>query len=98
MYFDHLEEIIKFYNPENRNGRTETWSEEISGGRSRKFGYAEIIERDKTILDIFWIKEESLTDLDNLIDPFVLTNEIIENIEAGLNSFKEIMEIINGDE
>jgi len=26
-----------------------------------------------------------------------LANEIIENIEAGLNSFKEIMETINGE-
>jgi type I restriction enzyme M protein len=33
--------------------------------------------------------------LDNLPDPDVLANEIIENIEAGLNSFKEIMEAIN---
>jgi type I restriction enzyme M protein len=49
-------------------------------------------------LDIFWIKDKSLTDLDNLPDPDVLANEIIENIEAGLNSFKEIMGTINGDE
>jgi type I restriction enzyme M protein len=33
-----------------------------------------------------------------LPDPDVLANEIIENIEAGLNSFKEIMETINADE
>jgi len=32
-----------------------------------------------------------------LPDPDVLANEIIENIEAGLNSFKEIMETINGE-
>jgi len=31
-------------------------------------------------------------------EPDVLANEIIENIEAGLHSFKEIMETINGDE
>ena len=49
-------------------------------------------------MDIFWIKDKSLTDLDNLPDPDVLANEIIENIEAGLLSFKEIMETINGDE
>lgn len=36
--------------------------------------------------------------LDNLPDPDVLASEIIENIEAGLNSFKEIMETINGEE
>jgi type I restriction enzyme M protein len=103
MRFEHLQEFVKLYNPENRNKRTETWSEVSTGstspeGRWRKFSYSEIIERDKTNLDIFWIKDKSLTDLDNLPDPDVLANEIIENIEAGLNSFKEIMETINGDE
>jgi type I restriction enzyme M protein len=98
MHFDHLQDFIQLYNPENRNKRAETWSEENPEGRWRKYAYSEIIERDKTNLDIFWIKDKSLTDLDNLPDPDVLANEIIENIEAGLNSFKEIMETINGDE
>ena len=98
MTSEHLKDFVKLYNPENRNKRTETWSETNPEGRWRKFTYSEIIERDKTNLDIFWIKDKSLTDLDNLPDPDVLANEIIENIEAGLNSFKEIMETINGDE
>jgi len=98
MTSEHLKDFVKLYNPENRNKRTETWSEINPEGRWRKFTYSEIIERDKTNLDIFWIKDKSLTDLDNLPDPDVLANEIIENIEAGLNSFKEIMETINGDE
>lgn len=46
--------------------------------------------RDKTSLDIFWLKDESLTDLDNLPDPDVLAAEIVENLEAGLESFREI--------
>ena len=39
----------------------------------------------------------SLADLDNLPDPDILASENIENIEAGLLSFKEIMETINGN-
>jgi len=42
-------------------------------------------------------KDKSLTDLDNLPDPDILANEIIENIESGLNSFRAIMETINGN-
>jgi len=34
--------------------------------------------------------------LDNLPDPDILANEIIENIEAGLQSFREVMATING--
>ncbi len=58
--------------------------------------YDEIIARDKTSLDITWIKDKSLTDLDNLPDPDVLAEEIIENLQSGIESFKEIMVIGNG--
>lgn len=50
-------------------------------GRWRKFTYEDIIARDKTSLDIFWVRDESLADLDNLPDPDVLAEEIIENLE-----------------
>jgi len=90
MRFEHLQDFIKCYNPENRHKRKETWSEENPNGRWKKYSYGEIIKRDKTNLDIFWIKDKSLTDLENLPDPDVLANEIIENLEAGLNSFKEL--------
>jgi hypothetical protein len=56
---------------------------------------AKLMARDKTNLDIFWLKDKSLADLDNLPDPDILANEIIENIEAGLASFCEIMDTIN---
>lgn len=46
--------------------------------------------RDKTSLDLFWLKDKSLTDLENLPEPDQLAEEIIENLEAGLNSFREI--------
>ena len=95
-----LEEFITLYNPSNINKREETWSADSSTGsgeegRWRKYSYEEIIARDKTSLDIFWLKDKSLTDLDNLPDPDILANEIIENIESGLNSFKEIMGALN---
>ena len=64
----------------------------------RKVSYDEIIARDKTSLDISWIKDKSLADLDNLPDPDVLAGDIIENLEAGLESFREIMLTINGKE
>lgn len=90
-----LEEFVKLYNPSNINKRQETWSGDNPEGRWRKYNYEEIIARDKTSLDIFWLKDKGLTDLDNLPDPDILANEIIENIESGLNNFKEIMETLN---
>jgi type I restriction enzyme M protein len=95
MRMSHLQDFIDVYNTDNRHKRTETWSEENPDGRWRKFNYDEIIARDKTNLDIFWIKDKSLADLDNLPDPDILAEDIIENLEAGLNSFREIMETLN---
>ena len=96
MTYDDLKDFITCYKPENRHKRKETWSEDNPDGRWRKFTYEDIIARDKTSLDIFWIRDESLADLDNLPDPDVLAEEIIENLEAGVESFKQIMESING--
>lgn len=97
MRFSDLEDFINCYAPENRHKRKETWSEDNEDGRWRKFNYQEIVARDKTNLDIFWIKDKSLADLENLPDPDVLAEEIIENLEAGLGSFREIMEVIGGE-
>jgi type I restriction enzyme M protein len=87
-----LKDFIDLYKPENRHKRTETYNAETNPeGRWRKFGYDEIIARDKTSLDITWLKDKSLADLDNLPDPDVLATDIIENIEAGLESFRAII-------
>ncbi len=40
---------------------------------------------------MFWLKDKSLTDLDNLPEPDELAEEIIKNLEAGLNSFREVL-------
>lgn len=93
LRIDDLKEFIDLYNSENIYMRSETWSEHNPEGRWRKFNYEEIINRDKTNLDIFWLKDKSLADLDNLPDPDVLAIEIIENLEAGLESFRQIMDI-----
>ena len=97
MRFEDLQDFINCYNPANINQRKETYNAETNPeGRWRKFTYAEIIERDKTSLDITWIKDKSLTDLDNLPDPDILANDIIENLKAGIESFEEIMVTLNG--
>lgn len=91
LRFDDLQEFINYYNPLNRHERKESWNEQSNpDGRWRKFTYEQVITRDKTSLDIFWLKDKSLANLDNLPEPDELALDIIENIEAGLNSFREI--------
>ena len=94
MKLEDLQDFIKCYNPTNRHNRVETYSEENPEGRWRKFKYEDIIARDKTSLDIFWLKDKSLADLDNLPDPDILANEIIDDLEAGLESFREIVGVV----
>lgn len=43
-------------------------------------------------LDIFWLKDDSLEDLDNLPDPATLVAEIGEDLEAALAEFSVLAE------
>ncbi len=96
LKLDDLNDFIKLYNPSNPKKRKETYNTETNPeGRWRKFTYEEIIARDKTSLDITWLKDKSLADLDNLPDPDVLALDIVENLEAGLESFRTILSALN---
>ena len=51
--------------------------------------------RDKTNLDIFWLKDKSLEDLENLYEPEVIATEIVENLESALEQFKGVVNNLN---
>jgi type I restriction enzyme M protein len=85
-----LADFVNCYNSVNRHSRTETWSEETPEGRFRRFDVKDILSRDKTSLDIFWIKDKSLADLDSLPAPDELAADIIENLQSALESFSEL--------
>lgn len=92
-----LADFIECYHPSNILQRKETYHANTNPeGRWRRFTFDEIVERDKTSLDITWLKDDSLPDLDNLPDPDVLANDIFENLRAGIERFEEIMVTING--
>jgi type I restriction enzyme M protein len=91
LRYEDLKEFIDCYNPLDRHKRKELWNEQKNPeGRWRKFSYEQIVARDKTSLDLFWLKDKNLADLDNLPEPEVLAEEIVQNIEAALNSFREV--------
>jgi len=91
MRSEDLQDFIQCYNPGNRHERKET-------ERFRSFSYEEILQRDKLSLDIFWLKGESLEDTENLPDPDVLAQEIVENLEAALMQFSSIVEALGEEE
>ena len=58
--------------------------------RFKKFGCDEILARDKTSLDITWIKDASLTDLENLPEPDVLVQSIVAGLRDALSAFGDV--------
>ncbi|MCG7848350.1 MAG: type I restriction-modification system subunit M [ANME-2 cluster archaeon] len=83
LAYDSLKDFIKCYNPNNRHDRKEN-------AQFRVFDYAELMQRDKASLDIFWLKDESLEDSENLPPPDVLARDITENLGAALEQFSTI--------
>ena len=85
-----LDEFVALYKASNRHGRQATWGIENPDGRWRAYSYDELIARDKTSLDIFWLKDDALADSDNLPPPGVIAQEIVDDLEAALDHFRLI--------
>lgn len=86
----HLDDFVKCYNAENIAGRVETFDAETNpNGRWRKFSIDEILKRDKTSLDITWIKldsdDEDLT-LAQLMDIIKAESDAISNAVSQLQA------------
>ena len=84
--------------------RKPTWSAETDAqagtgpdGRWRVYDYEELIARDKASLDIFWLRDDSLADSDNLPPPVEIAREIIEDLEAALEQFLLIEADLTGE-
>ena len=78
-----------------RPGEKATWSAEPDSnagtgpeGRWRAYDYEELIARDKASLDIFWLRDESLEDTDNLPAPGVIAAEIVVAAVAAADATK----------
>jgi type I restriction enzyme M protein len=85
LQYEDLEDFIRCYNPRNRFDRKET-------ERFRSFTYNEILQRDKVNLDVFWLRDESLEDSENLPAPDIIAKEVAENLESALEQFASIHE------
>ena len=90
LTYAHLEDFVACYHAEGRSARQETWSEDTPDGRWRAYSRDELLQRDKASLDVFWLKDASMTDLDNLPEPDVLATEIMENLRSALSSFEAV--------
>jgi type I restriction enzyme M protein len=92
---EHLSGFCECYLSKKREERKELWSKKNPDGRWRRFSYKEIVSRDKINLDITWLKDDNVVNLDNLPDPNIMLDNIIENMESALESFKVIKDTID---
>lgn len=78
-----LDEFTTCYCAGRTNRRKET-------ERFKRFDVDELLKRDELNLDIFWLKDESLDDVDSLPPPDVIAAEIVENLQAALEAFQSV--------
>ena len=78
-----LDDFVASYNAGNRLEREES-------ERFHRFSYDELVKRDKTNLDIFWLRDESMEDTANLPPPDQIAEEIIEDLRAALEQLEEV--------
>jgi len=90
LTYAHLKDFVACYRPDEREGREPTWSGETPDGRWRAYDREELLARDKASLDVFWLRDASMTDLDNLPEPEVLASEIVENLQSALAQFAAV--------
>ena len=60
------------------------------------FDYEELVKRDKVNLDIFWLRDKSLEESDDLPEPDVLAQEIADDMQTALEQFSAIAEKLKG--
>jgi type I restriction enzyme M protein len=90
---EDLDEFVECYRAGKRHMRQPTWdAEKNPDGRWRAFEYDELVKRDKVNLDIFWLKDNSLEDSEDLPAPDVLAQEIADDLQAALEQFQAIAE------
>ncbi len=92
-----LDEFVACYAADDRRKRNATWGEANPDGRWRPFSFDEIARRDKLNLDIFWIKDQSLEDAENLPEPDVIAQEIADDLQAALEQFAAIAAELKGE-
>jgi type I restriction enzyme M protein len=84
------------YQPGAHHERRPTWSEATPDGRWRAYAYDELVARDKCSLDLFWLKDDSLLDAENLPEPDEIAAVIAEDLRSALEQVEEILGDLGG--
>ena len=87
---EDFNEFIDCYCPGAMHRRKPTWSQANPNGRWRDYDYKDLLKRDKLSLDLFWIKDQSITDAESLPPPDVIAAEIADDLKDAQKQFENI--------
>lgn len=95
MLRSHLDDFVACYHADDINNRQQTWdAEDQPDGRWRKYSYDEIISRDKTSLDITWIKQGGDDDECSLAELVETMQQKSESISKAVAQLQELLKDI----
>lgn len=88
-----LQDFVDCYRPDDRHHRQETYHAESNpDGRWRKFTYDEVLGRDKTSLDITWIKQGEESEDLSLPELISIIKEKSNNITEAVAELEKLLE------
>ena len=79
-----LDDFVASYAPDRPR------DERVESDRWKAFTYDELVARDKVNLDLSWLRDDSLEDVDNLPAAEVIAREIVEDLTAALVEFEAV--------
>ena len=94
MMRHHLDDFVACYHAEDINQRKETYSEENPNGRWRKYPVSELLKRDKTSLDISWIKQTNDDDDMTLAELMSTIQQKSDNISKAVAELQKLLKDI----
>lgn len=95
MMRNHLDDFVTCYYAEDISQRKETYSEENPNGRWRKYPVSELLKRDKTSLDISWIKQTDDDDDLSLAELMSTIQQKSDNISKAVAELQKLLSNIN---
>ena len=88
---EHFDEFVECYCAGHIQDRKETYSEDNQEGRWRKYTYEDILNRDKTSLDITWIHSGEKSDDRTLAELLEEIEQKALNISNAVESLKALI-------
>ena len=88
---EHFDDFVECYADGDLSKRKETYSEENPNGRWRKFTIEDILARDKTSLDITWMKSDSGNDDYTLAELLDMIKEKSSNIAKAVAELEQLI-------